>query len=110
MPAEFQLINERVCLIKYTDPLLALDIYKSFAALTAYAETVTQPLLAIGDYSEITKLSKGLISAGIRPGNANPLRNPLVEKIIVIADLPKIMSLAAVVSKILGIHKLVVVH
>lgn len=110
MPAEFEIIKDRVCLVRYTDPLLAKDIYQSFADIMAYAQSATQPVLAIGDYTAITQLSRGLISAGVRPGSANPLRNPLVEKIVVIADLPIIMSLAAVVSKILGIEKLVVVR
>ena len=110
MPAEFRLSNERVCLIKYSDPLVASDMDRSSAELVAYAETAPQPLLVIGDYTEITQLSTSLISVGLRQGNGNPLRNPRVEKIIVITNLPVIVNLASTVSHILGIKKLVVVQ
>jgi hypothetical protein len=110
LPAEFQLINERVCAIKYTDPLTASEMDQSSSELTAYAETATQPLVVIADYTEIRHISTSLISVGLRPGSANPLRNPIIKKIVVIAHLPIIKNLASVVSNILGIEKLVIVR
>jgi len=110
MPATFQIINERVSVIKYSEPLLASDMDRSSAELTAYAETASQPILVIADYTQIRHLSTSLISVGLRPGNANPLRNPVIKKIVVIAYLPVVHNLASVVSNILGIEKLVVVR
>jgi hypothetical protein len=110
LPAQFQIIDERVCLTKYTDPLLASEIDESSAELTAYANTATQSLVVIADYSEITHISTGLISVGLRRGSANPLRNPIIEKIIIIAQLPIIYNLASTVSNILRIEKFVVVQ
>lgn len=110
MPAEFQVINERVCLVKFTDPLLASDMNQSTDEVTAYAETATEPLLVIGDCSDLTRIPTNLISIGLRQGRANPLRYPVIEKIILIAHLPIIMSVALTISNILGNNKIALVQ
>ena len=110
VPTEFAVASEHVCVLKLTDPLLASELHANSAKLTAYVEKVSRPIIVVADFSQITRISPDLISVGLQRGPANPLRNPAIAKSVIITQLPIIQELASVVSKVLGINKLIVVE
>src|ERR1044071_6334679 len=110
MPAEFQVVNERVILNKYTEPIRPADIDHMAAELADYAEQAPQTVFVIVDVTEVKNYPVYILTTGLRPSNINPMRNPQIERIIVIADSPILASLASAVSTITRIEKIVLVR
>src|SRR5450432_132393 len=109
MPAEFLLINERVILTKYTEPMYASDFDAMSVQIAAYAETAIQTIFVIADFTEVERFPSFMLGIGLRRGNTNPVRNPRIERIVVVAHAPLIERLASMVAKITGIKKFSIV-
>jgi hypothetical protein len=110
MPAEFQVVNERVILNKYTEPLRSADIDHMAAELLAYTEQAPQTVFTIVDVTEVKNFPAYILTTGLRQANINPMRNPKIERIFVIAYSPFLASLASAVSSITRIEKIVLVR
>ena len=110
MTVEFQHVNERVMLHKYTEPIREDDFVATLAQFHAFAETTMRTVFLIADFTEVYRFPPYMLSLGLRTGQTNPVRNPKLEHIVVIAHMPLIMSLTSMLVKITGITKFSIVR
>jgi hypothetical protein len=110
MPSEFQIVNERVVITKYIEPVLESDITQMSAEVEAFARRSSQSILAIADFGDIKQFPTSLLSRGIRRDNVNPMRNPKIERLLVIADSAFLQSVVSAVCRITGVKKVAIMR
>jgi hypothetical protein len=110
MPAEFRLLNDRVVTNIYREPLQANEVEQMVNQLSNYVEQSSQPVLAIADFSEVKHFPSSLMTMALRRNTANPVRNPKIETLMVIADSAFLESLVSAISKITRVRKIILVR
>src|ERR1041385_4202232 len=105
MPAEFRLVNERVVLNKYIEPVRDADVGDMVTKLENHAKEVSQTVLLIADFTAVKQFPSTLLTMGLRKGNVNPVRNPKIDSIIVLTDSAFLVNLASAITRITGIKK-----
>ena len=110
MPAEFRHVNDRVVTNIYREPLRPIEVEDMVRQLDAYVDKATESVLAIADFSEIKQFPSSLMTMALRRNNVNPLRNPKVETLMVIADSAFLESLVSAVSRITHAKKIILVR
>lgn len=110
MPAEFRLLNDRVVTNIYREPLQAVEVEQMVNQLNDYVEHTSETVLAIADFSEIKRFPSSLMTMALRRNTVNPVRNPKIETLMVIADSAFLESVVSAVSKITRAKKIVLVR
>ncbi len=110
MVAQFEVLSERLVLNQYSEPLNVADIDRMSKETTTYAEHQAQPIYVIADFSKIQRFPSSLLTLGLRPNPDNPVRNPKIESIVVVADSAFLSMLTEVVTKVIHVKKFVVVR
>ena len=110
MVAQFQVLRDRVVVNEYSEPLSTADIEQMTKEISVYAAQQSQPVYVISDFSQIKHFPATLLTLGLRRNQENPVRNPKIAAIVVVADSPLLNSLAEVVTKVAHVEKFVVVR
>lgn len=110
MPTEFVSVHERVILNKYTEPVQSTDFLRMMVKLKTYAQQAARPILAIADLSEVKHFPSYMLTLALREGNINPVRNPKIETLLVIADSPLLVNVVSVIGRITDSRKIILVR
>jgi hypothetical protein len=110
MPAEFRLLNDRVVTNIYREPVQAIEVERMVNQLSEFAEHSSETILAIADFSEVKRFPSALMSLALKRNNVNPVHNPKIEVLMVIADSAFLESVVSAITKITRARKIVLVR